>query len=119
MILGLVFTVPFCWTCIAPMIGLPLLIFGWLAAERKIRALREGQATVGELLYVGQDTSTTINGQHPWVLRYSFSTPNGEFQGSCTSWDGLDALREPGEPVQVVFVPGDEARLSALWPPTS
>lgn len=119
MIIGLIFCLPFCWTLIFPLIGLPMIYFGWRSAERKITALQNGEVAEGTLLFVRQDTSTTFNGEHPWKLAYGFKTPRGRFEGQCLSWDHLDALRERGEPVRVVYVPGQEESLNALWPPTS
>lgn len=118
-ILGMIFTLCFFWALIFPLIGIPLWVVGMRNANRKIRALQEGVAAEGMLASVTVDTSTTINNEHPFKLRYVFDTPRGTFEGTATAWDALQGLREVGEIVQVVYVPGEEETVNALWPPVA
>lgn len=116
-IIGMIFTLAFFWTGIFPLIGIPMWVFGMRRANRKLRALAEGEAAEGTIMAVRADTSVTKNGQHPWRLDYVFETPRGTFEGTAQAWHPSAARRETGEIVQVVYVPGEEETVNALWPP--
>jgi len=97
-------------------VGLPMLIFGLRRARRKLDALRHGVVADGMILGVTLNTSTTINGQHPWRIDYVFDGPEGPVEGRAESWDLMTGQLEQGEPVWVVWVRGDPSR-NAIWPP--
>lgn len=97
-------------------IGLPMLVVGLRRARRKLDALRHGVAVDGMVLSVQINTSTRINGQHPWRIDYAFDGPGGQGQGHAESWSPLTGQLEPGEPLWVVVVP-DAPERNAIWPP--
>jgi hypothetical protein len=113
---GIIFTIPFFWTVIFPLIGIPLWIHGKRKAHRKLRALVYGVPTRGRLLSCTLDTTQQINGRNPWLLRYSFETARGVLEGSLNAWDDAHRHRSPGDVLWVVAVEG-EPDTNAIWPP--
>lgn len=116
-LIGVIFTFPFFWTLVFPLIGAPILVIGVERAQRKLRALREGRSAEGTLMEIERDRELRVNGEHPWKIRYVFATPEGTVEGSCRAWDPAWRWREVGEIVQVVYIPGEAERCHALWPP--
>ena len=113
---GALLTFVFSWTFFLPLIGIPLLIAGIKKSERALRVLRGGRSAAGTLLECEQDTSQTLNNRHPWKIRYVYETPGGVRESEALLWDPAATRLKPGDPVQVVYLPGRE-EVSALWPP--
>ena len=99
-------------------IGLTLRSFGRKSALRQLDALTRGQVAEGQLVSVGQDFSTTLNGRHPFVLEYVFMVNGLPTSGSTSGWDLSNALRRPGEALWVVYLPEDTT-VCSLWPPVA
>ena len=99
-------------------IGLALRNGARRSATRQIEALTLGYPAEGQIVAVGSDTSEFINGRHPYRIEYVFLV-NGQAMGGATkSWDPVNALRRPGEPLWVVFLPNDPSA-NSIWPPIS
>lgn len=88
----------------------------WNTGARRIAALKYGDTAEGEITFVGYDESLTVNGKHPYLVRYRWDVGGRYREGRKQSWDdaALDHFR--GEPVWVVYMP-DDTRKSAVWPP--
>jgi len=97
-------------------LGAGIVWFGWREAKSELRALVWGDTAKGELLSVQQNTSIQVNGRYPWRIEFSFEVRGEKQVGSVDCWDDSDGLRQPGEPVWVVYDP-EKPNLSALWPP--
>lgn len=83
----------------------------------KITALQNGIATEGEIVVVSFDTSETINGKHPYVVKYTFTTKSGQPQiDSVKSWDDNNAFLKNGDKIWVVYIP-ENPQISSPWPP--
>ena len=109
------------------LMGLVALLFPVLGAviasaavrsnRREIRAFTHGRPALARVTYRGQDHSTSVNGRHPFLMRWEFHTERGNFQGSITSMKLLDikAFGDAGE----VVVLYDEAdpRINTLFVP--
>lgn len=115
-IVGAAFTIPFCWTLVFPLAGIPLWVHGHRRARRWLDALERGFATGGEIVSIRQDRTQSINRRHPWRIEFEYETPGGRLKGHVEAWDPAHAQRVPGEHVWVVSAPGDPA-VHALWPP--
>lgn len=114
--LGMIFTVCFCWTLIFPLIGLPLWIRGQRKAQRQLTALRYGFVTRGRVLSVTLDESQSINRQHPWTIAYEYDLPSFTLRGEVTTWDRANTRRSAGDVLWVVVIPSAPAE-STIWPP--
>ena len=115
-LIGVVFTVVFCWTILFPLIGLPFWVHGVRSARRKLAALRLGQPTGARITAIALDRSQQINQRHPWRIEYVFQTENGSGTGACQSWDASTERRRVGDALWVVHVP-EQPGVSAIWPP--
>jgi hypothetical protein len=96
---------------------------GWLlrsasrkSALRQIDALTRGHVAEGQLVGVRQDFSESINGRHPYRIEYVFYVNGQPLGGSTSGWDIVNALRQPGEPLWVVFLP-ENPSINSIWPP--
>ena len=115
-ILGMTFTICFCWTVIFPIIGIFAWRRGHRTANNRLTALAHGIPTRGRILRVTEDTTQHINHRHPWAIEVEYDTPYGARRGVVEAWDPAHARRPPGEHVWIVFVPGQEDQF-AIWPP--
>ena len=116
-LIGIIFTVPFFWTVIFPLIGIPMWVLGRRRALGKLEALERGVAARAEITEVFIDGSVEINGRHPWVVAYTFQTEDGRrIEGRVRGWESSNRDREPGQPLWAVYVREDPDR-NAIWPP--
>ncbi|MHB8872059.1 MAG: hypothetical protein ACYC8T_00085 [Myxococcaceae bacterium] len=115
-LIGMMFSLVFCWTVIFPIIGIPLWVTGYRNAKRKLMALVFGAPTPGKVTRVEVDMSQHINRRHPWLIHYEFQTGAGVRQGRCEAWDPSNAKRSPGDVLWVVYVQGHSGE-NAIWPP--
>ena len=86
------------------------------SALRQIDALTRGLVAEGQLVGVRQDFSENINGLNPYRVEYVFYVNGQALGGSTKGWDIVNAMRQPGEPLWVVFLPEDPG-VSSIWPP--
>lgn len=115
-LIGIVFSVFFCWTLIFPAIGIPMWVIGRRNARRKLMALGFGVSTRGRVTGISKDLTQSINGRHPWLIAYDFDTETGVRRGEVAAWDASSAQRSPGDVLWVVYVPGAPEE-NAIWPP--
>ncbi len=93
-----------------------ILRSSWNTATGRIAALKFGQAGEGEITYVGYDQTTTVNGRHPFLVKYRWEV-NGRYRdGQKTTWNDAAMDHFRGEPLWVVYMP-DNTSQSAIWPP--
>jgi hypothetical protein len=78
-----------------------LVVSGWVfqwryqQARKVVNVLRDGEATRGQIVEMRENYSVTINGQHPWIIRYEFQANGQSQEGKVTT------LTPPGQPLQV------------------
>lgn len=117
-IIGLFFTVVFCWSVVFPLIGIPLLYVGNRRALDRLEALANGRATRGRIIAVEVDHSETMNGKHPWRITWAFDRHDGTTgEGVCRVWDPISAQRSSGDAVWVVYGARADREVNAIWPP--
>lgn len=98
-------------------IGYYLYKSGKKEGLEKITALQNGIATEGEIFQIGFDTSESINGRNPYLIKYTFTTKNGQTQlDSVKSWDDNNAFLKIGDKTWVVYIP-ENPQISSPWPP--
>ena len=104
------------------LIGLPLLVvggwvFGWRyqKARKVVNVLRDGDAARGQIVEVQENYSVTVNGRHPWVIRYEYSVNGQTYTGKVTT------LHQPGpgmqecKPARILYL-ADEPQMNSLYP---
>ncbi len=99
-------------------IGLPIAGIGIRNALRTMDVLRGGTHVEGTVVRVGDDTSVSYNGRHPWMVEYTFSVDGGLEGGSVSSFDPVMSHVEPGHKLWVVYRPDDPDQ-NSVWPPVS
>jgi hypothetical protein len=88
--------VPFLFLGVA-LLGTGAGVFLWRYQQKQqvVKVLREGEATIGQIIEISENYSVSVNGRHPWILRYQYQV-NGQSQ------DGQVAtLNQPGQQLQV------------------
>jgi hypothetical protein len=88
-------------------IGAGLVIWRYQTASKVERALREGQAALGEITSVEANYSMQINGRNPWVISYRFQAVGTEYSGSLQTLTPPGERFQPGVPAYVVYLPED------------
>ncbi len=117
-LIGFFFTVLFFWTIIFPIIGILLMRAGLKTANRKLMALQNGIKAEGVLNEIRKDTSETVNGRHPWLLEYEFTTKSGDIISAVKTgaWNKNNRYRKPNDRLWVVYME-DNPDINAIWPP--
>ena len=131
-LLGLIFTLVgagLTLGVITALIGIPFLLLGlvllalggsalfwrYQTARQVVTVLREGAATRGEIHDVQENYSVTVNGRHPWVIRYSFQTNGGKVEGKVTTLNQPGPGMQPGKPVSILYLPA-APKWSSIYP---
>lgn len=96
--------------------GFFMFRIGWVEASTILRAFRKGIATRGEVFECSLDRTQSVNGQHPFKLTWHFTADGHPYEGTLTSFDSTLGSRARGQPVWVLYVPGDPAQ-NTLFPP--
>lgn len=109
------------WLALFPgfflVVGLSLTWHGVTSASRVLDAFRNGRAIKGRIASVRTDTTTKVNGQHPWEIVYSFQAEGHPYEGKVTTFEAAAANRFYGSPpVWVLVVEGVPER-NTLYPP--
>lgn len=95
--------------------GGAMLYFGIRQGLRKIRPFEHGQATIGEVVDIYQDTRISINGRHPWAIVYVFRVHGIEHEGKDLSWQRSALKQSVGNRVHVLYIP-DDPEESVIYP---
>ena len=103
----------FCLVFPAP--GVVIGLLSYRKARRRVEVLRHGRSTLGTIEAAGPDTSTTVNSEHPWLLRYLFEVDGRRFGGAISTFDPSARALRVGTPVHVVYLATDPERCD-VWP---
>lgn len=131
-LLGSVFTavgIPMAVSLVAAFVGIPfsaiglvslgggiaILVWRYQVSDRTIAVLREGEATVGEIVGVVQNYQVQVNGRYPWTVEYDYEVDGGLYGGKVTTLSMPDLSQQPGSPVYVLFMRDDPAQ-STIYP---
>lgn len=115
--IGVIFTVPFFWSVIFPIIGIFMWRKGLRDANDELIPLQHGSIAQGEITSVEYDHSKTINGKHPLIVNFSFAVGGRTYQGNVGNiFTSINQLKQAGEPVWIVYMP-ENPDLSSVWPP--
>lgn len=97
-----------------PIVGLGLFVSAVRSNRREKRAYVHGQPATARVVRAGPDTTTTINGRHPFKIDWEFSVADGVYTGSLAHMDASE-LRDLAEAKQitVLYDPEDPSANSA------
>jgi len=102
-------------TILGALVSLAIFFYGWNRAMATLRAFRHGTPVLGEAFSVTVDTYTTVEGRHPWRFVYRFTAEGEQHEGVITTLDAAVASHCRGQPLWVLFVPGDPEQ-NTLYP---
>ncbi len=107
---------PFAVLGIVYLVGaVPLLIWRFRKAQRTVTVLREGVATKGQVTEAAEQYSVTVNGRHPWVIRYEFQVDGENYDGKVTTLNSPGPELAMGKPVRILYLPG-APKWSSIYP---
>jgi len=106
------------WTAFVllfPGIGLLMLIVTHRAHKRQRVAFVRGSVTLGEVTEAGYDLNTTMNGRHPFRVRWQFEALGQRYTGKLSNMDSAELAEFPaGQAVAVLYEPENPKR-NTLW----
>jgi len=82
-----------------------LFIWRYQEMQKVVRVLREGEATYGQIVDVNENTSVSINGRYPWVIRYQFQVNGRDYEGKITTMNQPGGQLQAGKAVCVLCLP--------------
>jgi len=116
-IIGMVFTIPFFWTVIFPIIGIFCWRKGIKEANDELIPLEHGTPVLGEITSIQKDHTKVINGRSPFTVEFLFNVGSQKYSGSVGNiFDNVDQLKQKGDKIWVVYML-DDPELSSIWPP--
>ena len=104
---------------ITAFVGLPFLLVGvtfigiggwvfiWRYQETQnvVNVLRDGEATRGQIVEIRENYSVSINGRHPWIIRYQFQANGQSQEGRVTTLNQPGQQLQAGKAVYVLYLP--------------
>ncbi|MCW7474152.1 hypothetical protein [Leptospira levettii] len=116
-LIGIFFTVPFCWTILLPIIGIFCWRKGLQTAKEELEPLELGRTTVGEITEIRKDYTQSLNGKSPTVVEFLFEANGQKHVGTVGNiYESVHLTKKIGDKLWVVYMP-DEPNKSSVWPP--
>jgi hypothetical protein len=98
-----------------PIIGAAMLGWAIRSNRREIRAFREGVPTKGLVIKRGEDTTTEINGKHPFEVHWEFQVDGTTYKGKLSNMNRAILQQAlPEEEVLVLYDPKNPA-VNTVW----
>lgn len=131
-LLGLIFTllgVVLTIAIVTAFVGIPFALLGlaFLAgagglfywrygeAQKVVRVLREGEATVGQITGVEQNLMVRVNGRYPWTISYRFQAGGRDYAGQVSAFNPPGPTLQAGQPACVLYLP-PTPQVNGLYP---
>jgi hypothetical protein len=92
-----------------------VLLWRYREAQEIVNVLREGEATRGQIVGVQENYHTSVNGRHPWVIRYQFQANGQDHQGMVTTLNQPGQQLQAGKAVYVLYLP-TAPKWSSIYP---
>jgi hypothetical protein len=104
------------------LIGIPLLVTGvWVFewryqdARKVVNVLRKGEEARGQIVDVQENYSVTVNGRHPWMIRYQFQANGQDYKGGVSTLNQPGQQLQAGKAVYVLYLP-NSPKWSSIYP---
>ncbi len=85
-------------------VSLPILAWRYQAVHQVIMVLREGAATRGKIVGTDEQYAVSVNGRHPWIIRYEFELNGLMIQGRVTTLNEPTPQISAGKVVRVLYL---------------
>jgi hypothetical protein len=95
--------------------GAGILIWRYQAARKLVTVLQIGEAALGQIVDLNENYSVTVNGRHPWVVRYQFRSAGQDYLGSVTTLNQPGQTLQPGKDVYVLYL-ATAPQWSSIYP---
>jgi hypothetical protein len=96
--------------------GVPILIWRYNRAQQTLNVLRVGEPALGAIVDIQESVAMEVNGRHPWTITYRFVVDGDEYQGETTTLRPVGFTHQVGQPMYVLYLPGDPAQ-NTVYPP--
>jgi hypothetical protein len=98
-----------------PLLG--ALFAGWAVRgnRREKAAFRHGEAAWARVTHSGQDTTTKVNGRHPWQVRWELTVEGRTYRGGLSSMDPDDLRGLLGEEHVTVLYLREAPHVNTAW----
>jgi hypothetical protein len=104
------------------LIGLAFLgaggfVFAWRYQEARkiVDVLREGETSLGKIIEVQENYSVTVNGRHPWLIRYQFRANGQDYEGRVNTLNPPGGQLQTGKSTYVLYLPSSP-NWSSIYP---
>lgn len=115
--IGIIFTIPFFWSIIFPIIGIFLWKRGIREAKGELLPLENGMYVQGEITAINVDMSKNMNGKNPRIIEFAFTVGGRAYTGDVPNlMDPVHLWKKAGDKIWVVYMPEDPM-ISSVWPP--
>jgi hypothetical protein len=95
--------------------GVGVIIWRYQGAQKVVNVLRDGEATHGQVVEVQEDYSVSIDGRHPWGIRYQFQAGGQNHEGKVTTLNQPGSQLQVGKAICVLYLSTD-AKWSSIYP---
>jgi hypothetical protein len=95
--------------------GIGVFIWRYQGAQKVVNVLRLGDEAHGQVVELQENASVTVNGQHPWEIRYRFQAGGQDHAGRVTTLNQPGPQLQVGKPICVLYLPAD-AKWSSIYP---
>jgi hypothetical protein len=95
--------------------GAGVTVWRYQNAKRTVDVMRNGQAVIGQVAGVDENLNVSINGRHPWRIRYRFQAIGRDYEGQVTTLHVPGRTLRPGSRAYVLYLP-NEPQHNALYP---
>ncbi len=82
-----------------------MLIWRYRQSQKIVSVLREGEATRGKITEVQENYAVSINGRHPWIIRYQFQVNGQEHEGKATTLNPPGGQLQVGNAACILYLP--------------
>ena len=86
-------------------IGGGVFIWRYQETQKVVKVLREGEATRGQIVEIRENYSVSVNGRHPWIIRYQFQANGQNQEGKVTTLNQPGQQLQMGKAVRVLYLP--------------
>jgi hypothetical protein len=85
-------------------IGSGVCLWRYQIAQKVVDVLRTGEAARGKIVDVRENYSVSVNGQHPWIIRYQFQALGQALEGKIATMNQPGLSMQPGKAVCVLYL---------------